>query len=269
MLTANNSTLADLPPSSIVPIIDTWTRLYQAHLDPRDPNFQFLPKTFSLPQPTQQYRHFQIFENKGQAMGCSNPHPHGQIWTLSTLPEEPAAEIASLNRYREKHRGSCLLCDYAALEIKKDERVVFQNTHWLAVVPWWATWPFEILLLPKRCVACLPELSSEMVREFAEALSVVTKKYDNLFQCSFPYSMGIHQAPLIKMRDPITGEEIEENVHMHVHFYPPLLRSATVRKFLVGFEMLGEPQRDITPEQAAQRLRVLDGGKTYRESMSG
>ncbi|KAF8444202.1 galactose-1-phosphate uridyl transferase [Terfezia claveryi] len=192
------------------------------------------------------------------AMGCSNPHPHGQIWTTTTLPEEPSLELSSMSIYRKKH-NSCLLCDYVSTEINKQERTVFENAHWLAVVPWWATWPFEILLLSKPCKACLPQLGESEVSGLAEAISQITKRYDNLFETSFPYSMGIHQAPLN------ATEKQKLASHLHLHFYPPLLRGATVRKFLVGYEMLAEPQRDITPEQAAMRLRALSGVRCYRQ----
>lgn len=200
----------------------------------------------------------QIFENKGAAMGCSNPHPHGQIWTTSSLPDEPMLELSCLSTYRAKH-GTCLLCDYIRIELAKTERTVFQNASWLAVVPWWATWPFEILLLSKSCKGCLPQLTSEEATHLAEAISQITKRYDNLFETSFPYSMGMHQSPLN------ASKEQAEASHIHIHFYPPLLRSATVRKFFVGYEMLAEPQRDITPEQAATRLRALSGVRCYRE----
>lgn len=163
-----------------------------------------------------------------------------------------------MSTYRKKH-SSCLLCDYISTETKEQERTVFENTHWLAVVPWWATWPFEILLLSKFCKACLPQLNESEVNGLAEAISQVTKRYDNLFETSFPYSMGIHQAPLD------ATEEQRLASHLHLHFYPPLLRSATVRKFLVGYEMLAEPQRDITPEQAAVKLRGLSGVNCYRD----
>lgn len=163
-----------------------------------------------------------------------------------------------MSTYRKKH-NSCLLCDYVCTETKKQERTVFESTHWLAVVPWWATWPFEILLLSKSCKACLPQLDKSEVSGLAEAISQITKRYDDLFETSFPYSMGIHQAPLDATEDQRLAS------HLHLHFYPPLLRSATVRKFLVGYEMLAEPQRDITPEQAAARLRALSGVRCYRE----
>lgn len=251
----HNLTLADLPTPSIIPIIQTWTTIYRTHLHPTNPHYLPAPNRSA---PTSQYTYMQIFENKGAAMGCSNPHPHGQIWATTSLPEEPSLELSSMSIYRKKH-NSCLLCDYVSTETKKQERTVFENTHWLAVVPWWATWPFEILLLSKACKVCLPQLDEPEISGLAEAISQITKRYDNLFETSFPYSMGIHQAPLD------ATEEQKMASHLHLHFYPPLLRSATVRKFLVGYEMLAEPQRDITPEQAAARLRALSGIRCYRE----
>lgn len=189
----------------------------------------------------------QIFENKGEVMGCSNPHPHCQIWAQKTVPVEPAKETARLQRYREV-RGGCLLCEYLRLELKKGERIVFANDGFVALVPFWAVWPFETLLIPRRHAGALPDLSG-MEREcFADALRRITVRYDNLFECSFPYSAGLHQAP--------AGEPHPE-WHMHMHFYPPLLRSATVKKFMVGYEMLANPQRDITAEFSASRLRDL------------
>lgn len=189
----------------------------------------------------------QIFENKGEMMGCSNPHPHCQIWAEKTVPVEPARETAHLQRYRDV-RGGCLLCEYLRLELKKGDRIVFANDGFVALVPFWAVWPYETLLLPRRHAGVLPDLSG-MEREcFADALRRLTVRYDNLFESSFPYSAGIHQAP--------TGEAHPE-WHMHMHFYPPLLRSASVRKFMVGYEMLANPQRDITAEVSALRLREL------------
>jgi len=192
-------------------------------------------------------------------MGCSNPHPHGQVWTQTSLPEEPAAEMEQLKNYR-KEKGTHLLVDYAKLETEKEERIVFQNERFLVLCPWWATWPFEVMVLPKRHVRALVDLDETEQAQLAEAIAEVTRRYDNLFETSFPYSMGIHQAPLEG-----TEEEIECS-SLHFHSYPPLLRSATVRKFLVGYELLGEPQRDITPEQAAARLRSC-GGELYRKKM--
>ena len=197
----------------------------------------------------------QVFENKGAVMGCSQPHPHGQIWANSFLPNEAATEDKHQREYYERH-GRALLVDYAAAE-SGGERVVVETDHWLAVVPYWAAWPFETLLLPKAPALRLPDLDDVRRNDLAVALKQLTSRYDNLFQCSFPYSMGWHGAPF-------NGED---NAHwqLHAHFYPPLLRSASVRKFMVGYEMLAEPQRDLTPEQAAERLRAV-GSRHYLES---
>ncbi len=191
-------------------------------------------------------QHVQIFENRGSLMGASNPHPHCQIWAQATVPNIPEREGASLAAYlAEKH--SCLLCDYAALEQKKNERIVCQNDSFVAVVPYWAVWPFEILLLSKRHVAAIDELSSAEREQLADILRRITTRYDNLFTASFPYSMGFHQRP--------TDEGAHPESHFHAHYFPPLLRSATIQKFMVGYELLASPQRDITPETAAERLR--------------
>jgi UDPglucose--hexose-1-phosphate uridylyltransferase len=189
------------------------------------------------------YRWVQIFENKGALMGCSNPHPHGQIWAGSFMPNEPAKEDAAQARYFSNERGRLLLMAYLEEELKKKERLVEENDHWAALVPWWAVWPFEMLLLPRRAVKTLPELTDAERDALADILKKILTRYDNLFEISFPYSMGWHG-------------DVGKHWLLHAHFYPPLLRSATVRKFLVGYEMLGEAQRDITPEQAAERLRA-------------
>ncbi|MCJ1419697.1 galactose-1-phosphate uridyl transferase [Xylographa parallela] len=208
----------------------------------------------------EQYRYMQIFENKGAAMGCSNPHPHGQIWTTSSLPEEPALELEQLKKYKREQGGLNMLEDYASLESEKKHRMVFENKAFVAVCPWWGTWPFEVMIIARQHKRALVDLNVGEKQELAEAIAEVTKRYDNLFETQFPYSMGIHQAPL-------EGTETEiEASHLHIHYYPPLLRSATVRKFLVGYEMMAEPQRDITPEQAAARLRTC-GGKLYRKKI--
>ena len=194
----------------------------------------------------QTFKWVQVFENKGAVMGCSNPHPHGQIWALDALPNEPAKEDAQQKAYYEKEKRPLLL-DYAQLEQEKQERIVVENEHWLAVVPYWAIWPFEILLMPRRHVLRLPDLTDVERDALADIMKRLLTKYDNLFETSFPYSMGWHGAPF----------DDEDNSHwqLHAHFYPPLLRSASVKKFMVGFEMLGEAQRDLTAEQAATRLR--------------
>ncbi|MCO6450037.1 MAG: UDP-glucose--hexose-1-phosphate uridylyltransferase [Caldilineales bacterium] len=196
------------------------------------------------------YRWVQIFENKGAVMGCSNPHPHGQIWAGSALPNEPAKEDRQQRAYFDEH-GRPLLLDYVELEERLGERKVVENEHWLAVVPYWALWPFETLLLPRRHTLRLPDLTDPERDALADILKRLLTRYDNLFEVSFPYSMGWHGAP--------TGPEVEEQRHwqLHAHFHPPLLRSATVKKFMVGYEMLAEPQRDLTAEQAAERLRDL------------
>ena len=197
---------------------------------------------------SQQYLWVQIFENKGAVMGCSNPHPHGQIWAQDSLPNEPAKEDAYQHEYF-KATGRPLLLDYLEQEQKSGERTVVENQHWLAVVPYWAVWPFEILLLPKRHVQHLPDLVDAERQALSEILKKLLTKYDNLFETSFPYSMGWHGAPNWGKKRPAW--------QLHAHFYPPLLRSATVKKFMVGYEMMSEAQRDITAEQAADRLRAL------------
>jgi UDPglucose--hexose-1-phosphate uridylyltransferase len=233
---AHNLTLADLSPAEIAPVIDAWTDLYSAHISPNSPlaplaHTTTLPPTSptaTLTKPREQYRYMQIFENKGAAMGCSNPHPHGQVWTTSSLPEEPATELEQLKKYRREHKGNHMLQDYAALESKKQERVVFENEAFLVVCPWWATWPFETMILSRTHKRALVDLNAGEKDQLAEAFAEITRRYDNLFETHFPYSMGIHQAPLEG-----SEEEIESS-YLHFHFYPPLLRSSTVRKFLVG-----------------------------------
>ncbi|MBI2505903.1 MAG: UDP-glucose--hexose-1-phosphate uridylyltransferase [Candidatus Latescibacteria bacterium] len=196
----------------------------------------------------------QVFENKGAVMGCSNPHPHSQIWAGEHLPDEPAKELAAQHAYR-RAQGSCLLCDYLAAEEQEGARVVAANEHFVAVVPFWAIWPFEILLAGRRHLASLADLTPEEISGLAELLRRVLTHYDNLFSTSFPYSLGFHQAP--------TDGEDHSAWHLHLHAYPPLLRSATIRKFMVGYELLAMPQRDLTPELAAERLRAA-GDRHYR-----
>jgi UDPglucose--hexose-1-phosphate uridylyltransferase len=190
-------------------------------------------------------RHVQVFENRGAMMGASNPHLHGQIWANERLPNEPAKELVQQRAYAE--HGGCLLCDYVAIELKDGERVVCENEHFVALVPFWAIWPFETLVLPRAHRGALPDLDSAERHGLADILQQLTRRYDGLFQVTFPYSMGFHQRP--------TDGGPYPEWHLHAHFYPPLLRSATVRKFMVGYELLGQPQRDITPEIAAERLR--------------
>lgn len=194
------------------------------------------------------YKSVQIFENKGAMMGCSNPHPHGQVWAASHLPDALRREDDSM-RGHFANFGTSMLLDLAEREAELDERVVVKTEHWLAIVPYWAEWPFETLLLPRFAVQRMPELSGEQRDDLALALRELTTRYDNLFQCSFPYSMGWHGAPF--------GEDDVAHWQLHAHFYPPLLRSATIRKFMVGYEMLAEAQRDLTPEKAADMLRSV------------
>jgi UDPglucose--hexose-1-phosphate uridylyltransferase len=192
--------------------------------------------------------HVQIFENRGAMMGSSNPHPHCQIWATEHVPDEPLRELAAQQEYNDKHHR-CMLCDYAATEVAQAERMVAENEHFIVVVPFWATWPFETLLLPRRHMGSFTDFTAAERTALAAILKAVTTRYDNLFQTSFPYSLGFHQRP--------TDGQIHDSMHFHAHFYPPLLRSAEIRKFMVGFEMYGSPQRDLTPETAAQRLRSL------------
>ncbi len=192
-------------------------------------------------------RYIQIFENRGALMGASNPHPHCQIWSTDYVPDEPAAETAAQRQHFD-HTGRCLLCEYVEAERAASERVIFENEHFIALIPWWAIWPFEVLLVGRGHRATLSQFTPAERDALADALKRMTTRYDNLFATSFPYTMGFHQAPV----DGVTHEEW----HFHAHFYPPLLRSATVRKYMVGFEMLGMPQRDITAESAAERLRA-------------
>jgi UDPglucose--hexose-1-phosphate uridylyltransferase len=195
-----------------------------------------------------QYRWVQLFENRGEMMGASNPHPHGQLWAGSALPNEPAKEERSQKDYLAEH-ALPLLLDYARLETRLQERLVLENADWLVVVPYWAVWPFETLLLPRRHVLRLPDLTDAERDSLAQILQALLIRYDRLFQVSFPYSMGWHGAP--------TDEGDYPHWQLHAHYYPPLLRSATVRKFIVGYEMLAEVQRDLTAEQAAERLRTM------------
>lgn len=223
-------TLAELSVEEIVKVIETWQDEYT---------------TISADR---KIKYIQIFENKGAMMGNSNPHPHCQIWAQQSIPVEPAKELVQLKKYYKKNDRS-LLEDYWRLEKKLKERVVFENKTFIAIVPFWATWPFETIIISKRKLANILGFKNQEVIDFAEAVKVVTVKYDNLFTVSFPYSSGLHQAPT-------DGKEHEE-WHFHMHFYPPLLRSAEIKKHMVGYEMLAEPQRDITPEKSAEILRNL------------
>jgi len=229
-------TLAEMPAHDIRTVVDLWAD--------------------QLAELGARYRWVQIFENKGAVMGCSNPHPHGQIWAGNFLPRLVEQEDAEQREYFA-HHAAPLLLDYAVQEEQRGQRVVEVNPHWLLVVPYWATWPFELLLLPRRHVTRLPDLSPPERAALAEILRYGLIRYDNLFTASFPYSMGWHGAPTDD-RDPRPWQ-------LHAHFYPPLLRSATVKKFMVGYEMLAEPQRDLTPEQAADRLRTVPA-EHYRQT---
>ena len=221
-------TLAQMEPAAIRAVVDLWAQQYD-ELGRRP-----------------EIGHVEIFENRGEMMGASNPHPHGQIWAQRSVPREPAREGEQQREYYERH-GRTLLADYLALEAERGERVVCANDHFVAVVPFWAVWPFETLVAPRRAVRDLRALTSDERDGLARILKDLTARYDSLFDVPFPYSAGFHQAP--------TDGEPHPEWHLHMHFFPPLLRSATVRKFLVGYEMLGEPQRDITAESAAARLR--------------
>ena len=193
------------------------------------------------------YKWVQIFENKGDVMGCSNPHPHCQIWAGDFIPTEVSKEDYTQKSYYRNH-GQQILRDYALKEEDADKRIIAGNHDWIVLVPWWAVWPFETLLLPRFQVSRFPELSESQRNTLADILKRFLSKYDNMFGIPFPYSMGWHGAPFL-------DKELTEHWTLHAHFYPPLLRSAIVKKFMVGYEMLAEPQRDLTPEQAAERLR--------------
>ena len=193
-------------------------------------------------------QYVQVFENKGAMMGCSNPHPHSQVWATAHIPNEPAKELFNQRNYLDDHH-SLLLMDYLKEEQLNPTRIISANASFTALVPFWAIWPFEVMILANEPVRCLPELTAGQSRDLAALLLDVTRRYDGLFGVSFPYSMGFHQAPF-------DGKEHPEWV-LHAHFYPPLLRSATVRKFMVGYELMATPQRDLTPETAAERLRAI------------
>ena len=193
-------------------------------------------------------KYIQIFENKGEIMGCSNPHPHGQIWSSNNVPQELVKETIQQKNYFNAN-GKSLLDDYLDIELEKKERLVLSNNHFVALVPFWAVWPFETMIISRRHMQALLQFTADEKSSLAEILKQLTIRYDNLFQTSFPYSAGMHQSPVND------GEHPEW--HWHMHFYPPLLRSATVKKFMVGYEMLAGPQRDVTPEWAAEKLRSL------------
>ena len=223
-------TIADMPKEAIVKVIETWQKEYS---DLRTIDW---------------INHVQIFENKGEAMGCSNPHPHGQIWAQSSIPHEVALKsLHQLDHYIDKSRS--LLSDYLAHEMEAKERIVFENDHFVGLVPFWAIWPFETMIIPKKHSPNILNMATEENNAFAEVLKNITQKYDRLFDTPFPYSMGIHQSP--------TDGRDHNHWHWHVSFYPPLLRSAIIKKFMVGYEMFGEPQRDISAEYAANTLNNI------------
>jgi len=234
-------TLPELEPAALRQVVDTWAEQTEA-LGAR-PFVNYV----------------QLFENKGAMMGASNPHPHGQIWATEHLPNEPTKEQAAQLDYQAAH-GACLLCDVLTLELTQGERIVCANEHFVALVPFWATWPFETMILSRRHVSALPDLAGAERDALADVLKRLTTRYDNLFQTSFPYSAGFHQRP--------TDGDPHPEWHLHAHFYPPLLRSATVRKFMVGFEMLGTPQRDLTAETSAARLRAMSE-RHFRQTSLG
>lgn len=221
-------TLANMDEADIRTVVDLWSEQYI--------ELGSLPFVNSV----------QIFENRGAMMGASNPHPHCQIWANLTVPNETTKEEAAQIEYKSR-RHSCLLCDYLALEQKAGERMVCENDSFFVCVPFWAVWPFETLLVAKRHVTGLDQLNETERYGLAGILKELTIRYDSLFEVSFPYTMGFHQRP--------TDGQCHEEWHLHAHYYPPLLRSATVRKFMVGYEMLATPQRDITAESAAERLQ--------------
>lgn len=224
----HNLTLPEMPVDAIENIIHTWQKEY-TELG----NVDYI-------------NHVQIFENKGSVMGCSNPHPHGQIWAQSSLPTEVEKTQNNLKAYFDKHQSN-LLQDYLKEELKRNERIVIENDHFVVLVPFWAIWPYETMVVSKRHFGKITDFKEPETTAFATILKQLTTKYDNLFETSFPYSSGIHQSP--------TDGALHPEWQFHMHFYPPLLRSATVKKFMVGYEMMGESQRDITPEKSATLLK--------------
>jgi UDPglucose--hexose-1-phosphate uridylyltransferase len=223
-------TLAIMSESQISKVVDAWVEQYR--------------ELAGIPW----INHVQIFENRGEIMGASNPHPHCQIWATANLPNQAEREHLSQLQYREEH-GSCLLCDYLELELKRGERIVCRNADFTVLVPFWAIWPFEVMLVSTRHLVAMDDLTQRERDSLAEILHRLCIRYDNLFEVPFPYTMGFHQRP--------TDGQAHPEWHFHAHYYPPLLRSATVPKFMVGYEMLGTPQRDLSPETAAERLRAL------------
>ncbi|MEW6193549.1 MAG: UDP-glucose--hexose-1-phosphate uridylyltransferase [Bacteroidota bacterium] len=223
-------TLAEMDEKDIIRVIETWQNEFETLGE----------KSF--------INHVQIFENKGAMMGNSNPHPHCQIWAQEHIPMEPAKELKNFERHFNKFKRS-LLADYLKTELNIKERIVYENLSFVILVPYWAVWPFETMIIPRRKIPNILQFTEKEKIDFANALSIVTVKYDNLFTTSFPYSSGLHQAP--------TDGKKHNEWHFHIHFYPPLLRSAAIKKFMVGYEMMGEPQRDITAESSAKILREL------------
>lgn len=223
-------TLAEMDVRDIRRVVDVWTEEYRSL-----GNKPFI-------------RYVQIFENKGQMMGCSNPHPHGQIWAESSVPVEPSKEMEQMKKHSLTHKRS-LLADYLQLEINRQERIVIENDGFVVLVPFWAVWPFETMIVSRRHFGSLLDMAPPEMDSLADILKRLTVRYDNLFRTSFPYSAGIHQAPTDGYDHP--------EWHFHMHFYPPLLRSATIKKFMVGYEMLCNPQRDFTPEMSAKQLRAV------------
>jgi UDPglucose--hexose-1-phosphate uridylyltransferase len=226
----HSKSLADMEIDAIKKVVHAWQKEYTS-----------LGKNEAI-------NYVQIFENKGAVMGCSNPHPHGQIWSQSTLPNEVDKKDKQQKQYFKENKSS-LLEDYLNQELEAGERIIFENDAFVVLTPFWAIWPFEVMIAPKKPQKSIVEMSDKEALNFAEVISVTTKAYDKLFNTSFPYSSGIHQAP--------TNGKTNEHWHWHMSFYPPLLRSATVKKFMVGYEMFGSPQRDITAEIAAKKLREL------------
>ncbi len=226
----HSKSLADMSAEEIQKVVFAWQKEYKELGDNELINY------------------VQIFENKGAVMGCSNPHPHGQIWSQSTLPNEvDKKNTQQLNYFKDKNNS--LLGDYLKQELEKNERIIYQNNAFVVLIPFWAVWPFEAMIAPKAHKTNILELNDDEALLYADAIAVLTKAYDKIFNTSFPYSSGIHQAP--------TNGEDNSHWHWHMSFYPPLLRSATVKKFMVGYEMFGTPQRDISAEKAAQMIRDL------------
>ena len=224
----HNVSLAELSVNEIEEVILVWQKEYR----------RLGEKSF--------INHVQIFENKGEIMGCSNPHPHGQIWAQESIPNEILKEQNNQFKYFSENQKT-LLSDYLQIEKNESERIIYENDSFVLLVPFWAIWPFETMIIPKRAINNILLFTKNERKDFADIIKIATVKYDNIFETSFPYSAGIHQSPT---------DSIEHNEwHFHMHFYPPLLRSATIKKFMVGYELLAEPQRDITPERSAEILR--------------